>query len=90
MTRYGIHPHDRTPHTEPFTVWSGAFMSELEGYGTFRDGAKSVIVHVDYLEPVRVTFPEGVTLPRTDDNYEAVDAAISDALNRAYPDTTGA
>ena len=78
--RYGIMDHEGTAHTTPFTVWSGAFASNREGWGTARHGARSVTIHREYGGTVRVVLPEGVTFPRTDKNYLAIDAAINAAM----------
>lgn len=80
---YGIADHEGTAKTTPFTVWSGAFASNREGYGTARHGAKSVTIHREYGGTVKVYLPEGVTFPRTNENYFEIDAAISAALEGA-------
>lgn len=56
-------------------------MSTWEASGRYRNGARSVTVTTYNGDKVRVELPEGVTFPRTDNNYLVIDAAISDALN---------
>lgn len=60
-------------------VWSGPFYETWEASARVRHGAKSA-TFTDYSdEKFRVTLPEGITFPRTLDNYRSIDAAISAA-----------
>lgn len=81
MTGYGVRIDDRHRGYADFTVWSGPFMSTYEGRGILRDGAKRTTVITYNDDRVPVFFPEGVRLPRTEANFEAIDQAINDALN---------
>ncbi len=70
-----------TAKTLPLTVWAGAFCEEFIARGFPRHGAKSATFTTPYDEKVRVVLPEGVTFPRTEKNYLAIDRAISDAFS---------
>lgn len=75
-----------TAYTTSLTVWEGGMFSTWTATAErVRNGARTFTLHT-YAgdEPhnrVRVRLPEGITMPRTDQNYEQIDAAISDALN---------
>jgi hypothetical protein len=63
------------------TLWSGAWSSDFEGWATElprHDGYMVTLDHFLSSEKVRVTCES----PRTDDNYEQVDAAIAEAVER--------
>lgn len=76
---YGIREDERTTTRAYFTVWSGPFLSTFEAEGWTRYGAKSATL-TDYSgERFRVELPEGVTFPRTAENYRHIDDAISAA-----------
>lgn len=62
-------------------VWSGAFMSTFEGQGLGRPGAKQITISLEWRDKVVVKLPEGVTFPRTDENYTEIDDAINAAIN---------
>lgn len=81
---YGVSTFPPTACTVPFAVWSGAFMSTFEADGRFRPGARSVTLTTYNGDKVKATMPDGVTLPRTEHNYQRVDAAISEALTAHY------
>lgn len=84
MTRlFGIHsePDESIGGRDFVTVWSGVFMSNFEGQGYATHGVSTMTVVLEYDGPVAVTLPEGVTFPRTDENYTAIDSAINEALN---------
>ena len=75
-TNYGVisSTYERTSNIE---VWSGPFYGTWEASARVRHGAKSA-TFTDYSdEKFRVTLPEGITFPRTADNYRTIDAAIS-------------
>ncbi|QWY80171.1 hypothetical protein SEA_STRAWBERRYJAMM_93 [Microbacterium phage StrawberryJamm] len=80
--RYGIHTESsERPPGDYLTVWSGAFMSDFEGQGIAHLGEHSILIHLEYRGHVLVTLPEGVTFPRTNENYSEIDDAINDAIN---------
>lgn len=83
---FGITCNSSSDRTQEFTIWEGDFMSSPVGSGTFRAGAKrTTVTLLDYRETkLRVSFPEGVTLPRTDRNYREIDDAISAALTAHF------
>ncbi|QNJ55584.1 hypothetical protein SEA_PHINKY_93 [Microbacterium phage Phinky] len=85
MTRYGYtedYEYNATHKRIYFTIWSGSFMSVWEADGYATPGAKQVTLNTyAQTNKVVVKLPDGVTFPRTDENYEAIDAAISAALN---------
>ena len=79
MNKYAIATHSGT-----FNVWSGPFADVWEGDGTFRNDARQTTVTLHNGDKVRVTFPDGIRLPRHDGNYLAIDKAISDAIEAHY------
>lgn len=82
MTLYGV--IDRPSETgtgDWLTVWSGSFMSSFEGQGIARPGAKQITITLDWVGKAIVKLPEGVTFPRTEKNYEVIDAAINEQIN---------
>lgn len=84
MTRYGVMTdyETMTEKTGELTVWEGSFMSTLTATtGRIRHGSSTFTLHTYAGDNVRVTLPEGVTMPRTDLNYQRIDEAISEALN---------
>lgn len=82
MTMYGVAVSERDSGRGFYlSVWSGSFMSTWEAQGYPRDGAKRITLTTYNDDKVVVHLPEGVTFPRTDKNYEAIDAAIDGALN---------
>lgn len=85
MTHYGYtedYEYNATHKRIYFTIWSGPFMSTWEADGYATPGAKQVTLNTyAQTEKVVVKLPDGVTFPRTGKNYEAIDAAISAALN---------
>lgn len=85
MTRYGYtedYEYNATHKRIYFTIWSGPFMSTWEADGYATPGAKQVTLNTyAQTNKVVVKLPDGVTFPRTDKNYEAIDAAINAALN---------
>lgn len=89
MTRYGIttQPSERGV-SDWLTVWSGAFSSDFEGQGIARPGAKQITISLEWRGQVIVKLPDGVTFPRTDANYEAIDAAINEAIKAHVQEPT--
>lgn len=88
MTRYGIRNEydDYTASATSLTAWEGSFMSTWTATAErVRNGVKSFTLYTyagdELHNRVRVILPEGVTMPRTDQNYEQIDQAVSDALN---------
>lgn len=82
MTLYGIIERERDSGRGRYIqAWSGAWYSTWEADGFPRDGAKRVTLTTYNNDKVIVHLPDGVTFPRTAENYEAVDAAINAALN---------
>lgn len=82
--RYGITEFTRTACTVPIAVWSGSFYNVFEADGTARDGARSITLHTYNGDKVRATLPDGVTFPRTPENYSAIDEALTGALEAFY------
>ncbi|UJD20819.1 hypothetical protein SEA_ALUMINUMJESUS_84 [Microbacterium phage AluminumJesus] len=80
--RYGVttQPSERGIG-EWLTLWSGAFSSDFEGQGIARPGAKQITLSIEWQGQVVVKLPKGVTFPRTDENYESIDAAINEQVN---------
>lgn len=60
---------------ERLTLWSGAFASTFEGHAWELPNHDGYMVTLDYLGSVRVE----CETPRTDENYDRVDAALSAA-----------
>lgn len=86
-TRYGVmtdYDHSAEHKRQRLTVWSGPFMSTFEGEA-YSLPAGGFMVTTYNADKIRVTCPS----PRDESNFEAVDAAISDALN-AHHATRGA
>lgn len=84
MTRYGYtedYEYNATHKRISFTIWSGPFMSVWEASGYATPGAKQVTVTTYAPDRVVVKLPEGVTFPRTDENYRQIDDAINASLN---------
>ncbi|QQO39596.1 hypothetical protein SEA_WHEELIE_87 [Microbacterium phage Wheelie] len=82
MTLYGIIEQARDSGRGRYIqAWSGSFMSTWEADGFPRDGAKRVTLTTYNKDKVIVHLPDGVTFPRTIDNFPEVDAAINAALN---------
>ncbi|QED11902.1 hypothetical protein SEA_MASHLEY_86 [Microbacterium phage Mashley] len=82
MTLYGIIERARDSGRGRYIqAWSGSFMSTWEADGFPRDGAKRVTLTTYNNDKVIVHLPDGVTFPRTIDNFPEVDAAINAALN---------
>lgn len=82
-TRYGIRTEyeTRTERRDYLSAWSGPFMSVYEAQGYANNGAKTYSM-TDYNgDRIAAKLPEGITAPRTDQNFMQIDAAISDALN---------
>lgn len=69
---------------ERITVWSGAFFATFEADGTARDGATFYTLFTYNGDRLRVKLPDGVTAPRTDENYRAIDDAIASRLAEHY------
>lgn len=82
--RYGLTEAQRTLSTQPFDLWSGAFMNTWEASGVARTGARSVTLTTYNGDKVKAHLPAGVTFPRTAENYRDIDAALSDALAAYY------
>ena len=81
MTRYGVMDHGGAARSAPLSVWSGPFMSTREADGRAVIGARQITLTVYSGDKVIVRLPDGATFPRTPENFEAIDAAISKALN---------
>jgi hypothetical protein len=58
------------------TVWSGGFLSDYEASGVSLPRGDGYMLTLAYGGKVRVTCPT----PRNEDNWQAVDAAVSAAL----------
>jgi hypothetical protein len=80
MTHYGVandYDYNETHKRERLTLWSGAFSSGYEGEALSLPSGKGYMVTPYYGEKFRVASPT----PRTDENYQQVDAALNAALN---------
>ena len=93
MTVYGItedYDYTSTHKRERLMIWSGAFMSTYEGEALSLPNGAGYMVTVYgsyFLEPVKVRV--ACPSPRTDANYQEVDAAIGAALNTHHTATEG-
>lgn len=63
---------------QDLTLWSGSFASTFEGSARELPRHDGFMVAVEYGPKVRVE----CAAPRTDANYEQVDAAIRDAITK--------
>lgn len=54
------------------TIWSGSFYSTFEGWAVELPNHNGYMVELEYVGKIRVE----CEAPRTDENYERVDAAI--------------
>lgn len=74
--------YDRsTEKREQIIVWSGPFASGWEARGSAANGASHYEM-TDYSgKRFRAKLPEGVTAPRTEENFQQIDAAISAAYD---------
>lgn len=91
MTRYGVttdYEYNATRKLQSLTIWSGTFYDTWEAQGYARPGAGRLTLSTYNEDKVVVTLPDGVTFPRTAENYEAIDEAIGAALN-AYEQERG-
>lgn len=69
---------------ETITVWSGSFMSTFEAEGYANNGAKTYSLTTYNGDAIPAKLPNGVTAPRTSENYREIDQAIADALSTHY------
>lgn len=81
--RYGTRTEydTSTAKRERVTAWSGPFFETFEAEGYANHGAKTYSLITYNGDKVAARLPEGITAPRTPTNYQAIDQAISDALN---------
>lgn len=88
MTRHiGVSEQSPEFGLQTLTLWSGAFMSDFEGRGRELPKHNGFMVEFAFLPgrpKVRVECPA----PRTDENYEQVDAAIQAAFTAAFKAVT--
>ena len=76
---------ESTDKTTVIDVWEGSFMSDFVGDARIRNGARSATFRTYWGDsPVKVTLPDGVTFPRTEDNFADIDAAVSAAFSRHF------
>lgn len=66
------------------TLWSGSFYSVFEGEARELPNHNGFMVSIEYGPTIRVECPA----PRTDENFEQVDAAIRDAIEQAEREDT--
>lgn len=79
-TRIGVRDeYAPTSGRQNLTLWSGSFYSVFEGDARELPGHKGFMVTLEYGPRLRVECPA----PRTDRNYEQVDAAIRNAIEKA-------
>ena len=78
--RYGVTDQPLpTGAGSEIVLWSGPWHEIYEASGKARQGAKSITLTDYNRDKFRVVLPEGVTFPRTAENFIAIDAAISEA-----------
>jgi hypothetical protein len=83
MTHYGVmedYDYNQTHKRERLTIWSGPFASVLEGEAYSLPKGDGYMITTYHGDKIRVECPT----PRTDENYQKVDKAISDALNQHF------
>lgn len=76
--RYGITNDDNL-----IQVWSGEWFSDPEAYGYAYKGDDRIHLTLECGQVITIKLPNGITFPRTDDNFDEIDMAISDAMNAA-------
>lgn len=81
--RYGITTDydESTERTQAISVWSGPFCDTYAAGGRIRKGARAATLTTYNGDKVRVIFPDGISGFRDTDTYQAIDDAISEALN---------
>ena len=84
MQMFGVVGERLTELTEQISVWSGAFYDTFEAGGNLRQNARQMTITTYNGDKVVVTFGAGIVGPRTNNNYLAIDGAISAALNDHY------
>ena len=83
MQMFGVIGERITELTEQISVWSGAFYDTFEAGGNLRQNARQMTITTYNGDKVVVTFGAGIVGPRTNNNYLAIDGAISAALDSA-------
>ena len=83
MQMFGVVGERFTELTEQISVWSGAFYDTFEAGGNLRQNARQMTITTYNGDKVVVTFGAGIVGPRTNNNYLAIDGAISAALDSA-------
>ena len=84
MQMFGVFVERLTELTEQISVWSGAFYDTFEAGGNLRQNARQITLTTYNGDKVVVTFGAGIVGPRTNNNYLAIDGAISAALIDHY------
>ena len=84
MQMFGVIGERITELTEQISVWSGAFYDTFEAGGNLRQNARQITLTTYNGDKVVVTFGAGIVGPRTNNNYLAIDGAISAALIDHY------
>ena len=84
MQMFGVVGERITELTEQISVWSGAFYDTFEAGGNLRQNARQMTITTYNGDKVVVTFGAGIVGPRTNNNYLAIDGAISAALIDHY------
>ena len=85
MTHYGVttdYEYGTDHKRDRIVVWSGPFYSVYEGEGYSLPNDDGYMITTYNNDKVRVMCPT----PRTGDNYEIVDSAIQEALDKHYKD----
>lgn len=83
MTHYGVmtdYDYTATHKRERLTIWSGPFYSVFEGQAYTLPKRDGYMVGTYNGDRIRVSCPT----PRTDDNWQQIDAAIGAALRAHY------
>ena len=82
MSKYGVrseYEYNATHKRDCITVWSGPFYPDYEATGLALPGNAGYMLTLYFGGKVRVECP----CPRTDENYQEVDAAVCAAMDRA-------
>lgn len=79
MSKFGVatdYEYNKTHKRDCITVWSGWFASDFEASGFSLPKGDGYMLTTYYGKKIRVECP----CPRTEENYQVVDAAVCAAL----------
>ena len=77
---FGICEEESAGKMTPITVWPGPFYETFEASGRAVNGARRITLTTHNGDKVVVRLSDGLTFPRTDNNYRTIDRCISWAL----------